>query len=101
MEDVQTRNKELGERETGANKVYRERCLDAFNLVATLAIGKATLESDEGCSQFVKAVNSHIDQKKAHLKLRKGKGKITVTPETPETAVIEIPTETKDEENAA
>lgn len=51
--------------------------------------------------QFIKAVNSHIEQKKAHLKLRKGKGKITVTSETPETAVIEIPTETKDEENAA
>jgi len=46
-------------------------------------------------------VNSHIDHKKAHLKLRKGRGKITVIPETPETAVIEIPTETKDEENAA
>lgn len=98
---VQTRNKELAAKENGLTKVYRERCLDAFGIVATLAIGKATLESDEGCTQFIKAVNSHIELKKAHLKLRKGKGKITVTPETPETAVIEIPTETKDEENAA
>ena len=98
---VQTRNKELAAKENGLTKVYRERSLDAFCIVATLAIGKATLESDDGCTQFIKAVNSHIELKKAHLKLRKGKGKITVTPETPETAVIEIPTETKDEENAA
>ncbi|SMP58177.1 hypothetical protein, partial [Fibrobacter sp. UWB10] len=62
---------------------------------------KATLDKDEGCIQFINAVNSHIDQKKVHLKLRKGKGKVTETPESPETAVIELPTETKDEENAA
>ncbi len=98
---VQTRNREHAARENGLTKVYRERCLDAFGIVATLAIGKATLESDEGCTQFIKAVNSHIDQKKVHLKLRKGKGKVTKTPESPETAVIELPTETKDEENAA
>ena len=98
---VQTRNKVLAAREIGANKVYRERCLDALNLVAVLAIGKATVENDEGCTQFVKAVNSHIEQKKVHLKLRKGRGKIAETPETSETPVIEIPTETKDEENAA
>ena len=98
---VQTRNRELAARENGLTKVYRERCQDAFDIVATLAIGKATLENDEGCTQFVKAVNSHIDQKKVHLKLRKGKGKVTETPESPETAVIELPTETKDEENAA
>ena len=98
---VQARNKELAAKKTGVTKVYRERCLDAFGLVATLAIGKATLENDEGCTQFIKAVNSLIDQKKVHLKLRKGKGKITETPETPETAVIDLPTETKDEEDAA
>ncbi|PWJ58092.1 MULTISPECIES: hypothetical protein [unclassified Fibrobacter] len=46
-------------------------------------------------------MNSHIDQKKLHLKIRKGKGKITEMPESPETAVIELPTGTKDEENAA
>lgn len=74
-------------------------CLDAFGIVATLAIGKATLESDEGCTQFIKAVNSHIDQKKVHLKLRKGK--VAETPDFPETAAIGYPAETKDEENAA
>ena len=49
--------------------------------------------------QFINAVNSHIDQKKVHLKLRKGKGKNTT--ESPETTVVEFPTETKEEENAA
>lgn len=96
---VQTRNRELAARENGLTKVYRERCLDAFGIVATLAIGKATLESDEGCTQFIKAVNSHIDQKKVHLKLRKGK--VAETPDFPETAAIGYPAETKDEENAA
>lgn len=95
---VQTRNRELAARENGLTKVYRG-CLDAFGIVATLAIGKATLESDEGCTQFIKAVNSHIDQKKVHLKLRKGK--VAETPDFPETAAIGYPAETKDEENAA
>ena len=51
------------------------------------------------CIQFINAVNSHIDQKKVHLKLRKGKGKNTT--ESPETTVVDFPTEAKEEENAA
>ena len=53
----------------------------------------------KGCIQFINAVNSRIDQKKEHLKLRKGKGKNTT--ESPETTVEDFPTETKEEENAA
>ncbi|SOE56176.1 hypothetical protein SAMN05720781_1051 [Fibrobacter sp. UWT3] len=96
---VQNRNKEIASKVADANKVYRERCLDGFGIVTTLAIGKATLDKDEGCIQFINAVNSHIDQKKVHLKLRKGKGKNTT--ESPETTVVDFPTETKEEENAA
>ena len=55
--------------------------------------------SFKGCIQFINAVNSHIDQKKVHLKLRKGKGKNTT--ESSETTVVDFPTETKEEENAA
>lgn len=96
---VQNRNKEIASKVADANKVYRERCLEGFGIVTTLAIGKATLDKDEGCIQFINAVNSHIDQKKVHLKLRKGKGKNTT--ESPETTVVDFPTETKEEENAA
>ena len=95
---VQTRNKELAAKETGVNKVYREKCMEAFNLVAALAIVKATVNKDEACTQFIKAINNHINQKKVQLKIRKGKGKATVTPET---AVAKLHTETKEEENAA
>ena len=98
---VQTRNKELAAKETGVNKVYREKCLEAFNLVAALAIVRATVNKDDACTQFIKAVNNHIDQKKVQLKIRKGKGKTTATPETPEAAVAKLHTETKEEENAA
>lgn len=96
---VQNRNKVISLKVIGANKVYRARCLDAFGLVTTLAIGKATLDKDEGCLQFVNAVNSQIDLKKVHLKLRKGKGK-NVT-EMAEKAVSILPSETKEEEDAA
>ena len=98
---VQTRNKELAAKETGVNKVYREKCMEAFNLVAALAIVKATVNKDEACTQFIKAINNHIDQKKVQLKIRKGKGKTTATPESPEAAVAKLHTETKEEENAA
>ena len=98
---VQTRNKALATKETGVNKVYREKCMEAFNLVATLAIVKATVNKDEACTQFIKAINNHIDQKKVQLKIRKGKGKTTATPESPEAAVTKLHTETKEEENAA
>ena len=98
---VQTRNKELAAKETGVNKVYREKCMEAFNLVAALAIVRATVNKDDACTQFIKAVNNHIDQKKVQLKIRKGKGKTTATPETPEAAVTKLHTETKEEENAA
>ena len=95
---VQTRNKELASKETGVNKIYRKKCMEAFNLVAALAIVKATVNKDQACTQFIKAINHHIDQKKVQLKIRKGKGKATVTPET---AVAKLHTETKEEENAA
>ena len=98
---VQTRNKALATKETGVNKVYREKCMEAFNLVATLAIVKATVNKDEACTQFIKAINNHIDQKKVQLKIRKGKGKTTATPESPEAAVAKLHTETRKEGNAA
>ena len=59
----------------------------------------APVYSFKGCIQFINAVNSRFDQKKVHLKLRKGKGKNTT--ESPETTVEDFPTETKEEENAA
>ena len=98
---VQTRNKTLATKETGVNKIYREKCMEAFNLVATLAIVKATVNKDEACTQFIKAINNHIDQKKVQLKIRKGKGKTTATPESPEAAVAKLHTETRKEGNAA
>ena len=98
---VQTRNKALATKETGVNKVYREKCMEAFNLVAALAIAKATVNKDEACTQFIKAVNNHIDQKKVQLKIRKGKSKTTATPETSETAVTKLHSETRKEGNAA
>ena len=96
---VQNRNEVNSLKVTDANKIYRARCLEGFGLVTTLAIGKATLEKDEGCIRFVNAVNSHIDQKRVHLKLRKGLGKNTTV--SPETTVVDLPTETMVEGKAA
>ena len=70
-----------------------------FTPLAEFAKENIRYHKDEGCIQFINAVNSHIDQKKVHLKLRKGKGKNTT--ESPETTVVDFPTEAKEEENAA
>ena len=96
---AQKRDNALATKVRDANRTSRERCLEDFRLVTTLAIGKATLDNDEGCEQFVKAVNVHIDQKKVQLKLRKAKGKNATG--SPESAMAVLPAETKVEENAA